>query len=80
MPDGDAPSSTRLRGALDLRALLELFALNGFVVVQPVLDVMGRSPDFFLFRRADRSDIVLMTAALTDQIARMAREYPLARA
>ena len=49
---------------VSLRALLELFALSGLVVVQPVLDVMGRSPDFFLFRRADRWDIVAMTAAL----------------
>jgi len=49
---------------LSLRALLELFALNGFVVVQPVLDVMGRSPDFFLFRRADRRDILVLAAAV----------------
>jgi hypothetical protein len=49
---------------VSLRAFLELFALNGFVVVQPVLDVMGRSPDFFLFRRADRWDIVALAAFL----------------
>lgn len=34
-----------------VRRLAELFALTGFAIAQPVLDVTGRSPDFFLFRR-----------------------------
>lgn len=34
--------------------------LTGFVVAQPLFDVAGRSPDFFLFRRADRADILLL--------------------
>ena len=36
--------------------------LCGFVVVQPVLDVMGRSPDFFLFNGAGRWEIVALAA------------------
>jgi Sulfatase len=43
-----------------LWAFLELFALVGFVVAQPTLDVLGKAPDFFLFRRADRLDILLL--------------------
>jgi hypothetical protein len=45
--------------------LLELFALTGFVVAQPLLDVLGRSPDFLLFRQADSRDIVLLAVAIT---------------
>jgi sulfatase-like protein len=48
-----------------LWALVELFVLSGFVVAQPLLDVTGRSPDFFLFRRADRLDIVLLVLGVT---------------
>jgi arylsulfatase A-like enzyme len=45
--------------------LLELFALTGLVVAQPLLDVVGRSPDFFVFREADSRDIVLLAVAIT---------------
>jgi hypothetical protein len=45
--------------------LLELFALTGLVVAQPLLDVIGRSPDFFLFRKADSRDIALLVVAIT---------------
>jgi Sulfatase len=48
-----------------LWALAELFALSGFVIAQPVLEVTGKSPDFFLFRRADRLDLLLLVAGLT---------------
>ena len=43
---------------LHLWALVELFVLSGFAIAQPLLEVTGKSPDFFLFRRADRLDIV----------------------
>jgi hypothetical protein len=45
--------------------LLELFALTGLVVAQPLLDVVGRSPDFFVFRDADSRDIALLAVAIT---------------
>jgi hypothetical protein len=48
----------------ELRRLLELVALVGLVVTQPLLDVLGRSPDFFLFHRADRSDVLLLVALI----------------
>src|SRR6266545_4910694 len=55
-------------GALDkglLWSLLELFVLTGFVVAQPLLDVTGKAPDFFIFRRADRLDILLLVGIVT---------------
>ncbi|WP_433533546.1 sulfatase-like hydrolase/transferase [Micromonospora sp. CA-263727] len=42
--------------------LLEIAALVGLVITQPLLDVLGRSPDFFLFHRADRREILLLVA------------------
>jgi hypothetical protein len=50
----------RWRDRLHLWALVELFVLSGFAIAQPLLDVTGKSPDFFLFRRADRLDIVVL--------------------
>jgi hypothetical protein len=40
-------------------------ALTGLVIAQPVLDVTGRSPDMFLFRRADRLDILALVVAVS---------------
>jgi hypothetical protein len=48
-----------------LWAFLELFALVGFVIAQPTLDVLGKAPDFFLFRQADRTDILVLVVAVT---------------
>ncbi|MDG4797330.1 sulfatase-like hydrolase/transferase [Micromonospora sp. WMMD1082] len=42
--------------------LLEVTALVGLVITQPLLDILGRSPDFFLFHRADRGEILLLVA------------------
>ncbi|TBL29894.1 sulfatase, partial [Verrucosispora sp. SN26_14.1] len=42
--------------------VLEVTALVGLAVTQPLLDVLGRSPDFFLFHRADRGEILLLVA------------------
>ncbi|MBX7266680.1 sulfatase-like hydrolase/transferase [Micromonospora sp. Llam7] len=56
----------RWRGWGDWRAeagrLLEVTALVGLVITQPLLDILGRSPDFFLFHRADRGEILLLVA------------------
>jgi hypothetical protein len=45
--------------------LLELFVLAGFAVAQPLLDVIGRSPDFLLLRQADAKDIALLALTIT---------------
>ena len=59
---GNPRPASRLRA--ELRCFLELFVLCGFVVAQPLFDVAGRSPDFFLFRRAGAADILVL-ATLT---------------
>jgi hypothetical protein len=41
-------------------SLVELFVLTGFVVGQPLLDVTGKAPDFFIFRRASKLDLLLL--------------------
>jgi Sulfatase len=60
---------SRLAGRVAARAhpwaLVELFVLSGFAIAQPLLDVVGKSPDFFLFHRADRVDIVLLVVGVT---------------
>ena len=48
-----------------LWAFLELFALVGFAVAQPTLDVLGKAPDFFLFRQAGRGEILILVLAVT---------------
>jgi hypothetical protein len=45
--------------------LVELTALWGFAVVQPVLDVFGRSPEQFVFRQADATVIVAFALGIT---------------
>lgn len=43
----------------EARRLLELAALTGLALVQPMLDVLGRSPETFVFRRVDGVDLVV---------------------
>jgi Sulfatase len=62
--DGDGPRRRPLGDRLRLWALVELFVLCGFAIAQPLLEVTGRSPEFFLFRRADRLDIVALVLGL----------------
>jgi hypothetical protein len=45
-------------------ALPELFALTGLAIAQPLLDVTGKAPDFFLLHRADRGQILLLLAVI----------------
>ncbi|HEY6710303.1 MAG TPA: sulfatase, partial [Actinomycetota bacterium] len=56
----EAAGGRRWLDRLHLWALVEVFVLSGFAIAQPLLDVTGKSPDFFLFRRADRLDIVAL--------------------
>ncbi|GLY24350.1 hypothetical protein Misp04_40820 [Micromonospora sp. NBRC 101691] len=52
------PSVWRAEGGL----LLEVVALVGLAVTQPLLDALGRSPDFFLFHRATPGQVVALLA------------------
>ena len=40
-------------------AALHLVALSSFAVAQPLLDLLGRNPEFFVARRSSTADIVL---------------------
>src|SRR4029453_13650281 len=44
--------------------LREVLPLTGLVIAQPLLDVLGRAPDFLLFRQADGRDIVALAIAI----------------
>ncbi|MEV4202985.1 sulfatase-like hydrolase/transferase [Micromonospora globbae] len=63
---GTAPAGRRARWTAAFRSelgrVLEVVALVGLVVTQPLLDVLGHSPDFFLFHRADREQILQLVA------------------
>ena len=69
-PAGEADQGdSAWRGRWELRwevaAFLELLAVCGLAVAQPLLDITGRSPDFFLFTSADRIDFVLLLVGAT---------------
>ena len=72
-PGGDEPrpGSVRQRwrtpgmASGSLRRFLELFVLTGFAITQPLLDVTGRAPEFFVYYRAGRADIVLFVVIVT---------------
>ena len=49
-----------LRDVSPSRRFAELLALTAFAIAQPVLDVTGRSPDFFVYRQASRWDVRLL--------------------
>ena len=69
--DARPPEEPRPRAGLralagrQLWPLLELFVLAGFAVAQPLLDVIGRSPDFLLFLQADAKEIALLAFTIT---------------
>lgn len=42
------------------RGFIEILGLTGLAVTQPLLDVLGRAPELFLFRDATRADIVVV--------------------
>lgn len=75
MPDPGAPDAgtapardSSSRGSwwrTERRGLLEITALCGLVITQPLLDVTGRSPDFFLFHGAGAGQVLLLVALVT---------------
>jgi hypothetical protein len=46
------------------RLALQLFALCAFAVAQPLFDLLGRTPEFLLVRRADSLDVLVLAAAI----------------
>ncbi|GIF67549.1 hypothetical protein Ais01nite_55840 [Asanoa ishikariensis] len=49
----------------EVAPLLEILALCGLAITQPLLDVTGQSPDFFLFYGAGRGKILLLVGIVT---------------
>jgi Sulfatase len=49
----------------EVRRLLELLALTGLAVVQPLLDVLGRSTETFVFRGVEGREIVVFAIVVT---------------
>ncbi|MEV0715504.1 sulfatase-like hydrolase/transferase [Asanoa sp. NPDC050611] len=49
----------------EIAPFLEILALCGLAITQPLLDVTGKSPDFFLFYGAGRTEILLLVALVT---------------
>jgi hypothetical protein len=45
--------------------VLPIFLLFGLAVAQPILDLVGRNPEFFIGHRSPNSDIWLLAVALT---------------
>lgn len=52
----------RRRAWYEAWAFLELFALCGLAVVQPLLSVLGNSPDFFIFHGVTAAEVLLLVA------------------
>jgi hypothetical protein len=55
-----SPAAAPLPRRWKLNAFLELCGLCGLAVTQPVLDVLGRSPDFLLLQGLSTVDVVLV--------------------
>jgi hypothetical protein len=53
----DASDTPRPGRRPQLRGFVELFALCGFAIAQPLLDIFGRNPAQFIFRNATNADI-----------------------
>jgi len=62
-PRERAPAPAPQRWRAEALALLELAAVAGVALAQPLLDVVGKSPDFFLFYGAGRREALLLVAA-----------------
>jgi hypothetical protein len=59
-PAPDRAPARPARGRRELFAFLELAALCGLAVAQPLLDVIGRSPDFLVFHGAGPAQAVAL--------------------
>ena len=56
---------SRVKKQPDYRVyLLHIFALNGFAVVQPILDLLGDNADFFVARGSQTTDLYALVAVL----------------
>lgn len=56
--------STRARQISTTNLAISIWVLFSFAIAQPLLDLLGRNPEFFLARAAPRMDIVLVALFL----------------
>lgn len=59
-----APADTHSPARAELFFFLEIFALSGFVVVQPLLHIVGGSPTFLIFYGLGAAEALLVAALL----------------
>ncbi len=64
MSEAGEPTSEPGRGRVELRYFLEVLALTGFAVAQPVLGSFGRSPETFVAAHASPAGIVAFALAV----------------
>ncbi len=65
-PHDERPTPTwRDRVRPHVRAFVELFALSGFAIAYPLLDLYGRAPEQFVFRGAGTRQIVGFAVVVT---------------
>lgn len=58
------PDNPRWSRSQQIQRFAQLFALSGFAIVQPVLDLVGSEPTFLVAHGMSRSDILVYTLAL----------------
>jgi hypothetical protein len=64
VPPALTAAATTSRVRREVRAFVELFALSGFAIAQPLLDLFGRAPHQLAFRGAEGVDVVLFAAGV----------------
>ena len=64
MPNSQADSTTRI-----LTDFLHIFVLVSFAFAQPIYDILGQNPEFFIARRASPSAIINLILLLSIGIA-----------
>ena len=63
-PEPGPPAIWTRRRRWELLAFLELAGLCGLAITQPLLDLIGRSPDFLLMEQVSTLDVVLLAVAI----------------
>ena len=63
-PEPGPPAIWTRRRRWELLAFLELAGLCGLAITQPLLDLIGRSPDFLLMEQVSTLDVVLLALAI----------------
>ena len=62
---GTIDENRRFDGRATVRAFVELLAMTGLAVAQPLLDVFGRAPEAFSSHGADRGDLIAFALLVT---------------